>query len=106
MNQNSKLGGYIGFGIKSKAVVFGYDNIKTNFKNIKLIVMCKTLSEKVKAKLLILANELNICLVETKGILGEVISRENCKVVGLKNLELCKAIIKLTEEIEIKRGNI
>lgn len=99
MNQN-KLASYLGFSIKSGEVVFGFDNLLETRKKIKLVIYCHTVNPKIEDKLFRLCEYKNWALVKIeKETLSELIGRENCKVMGLINKDLSKAV--LSQEIKI-----
>ena len=97
MNIN-KIRTYLGFAIKSKKIIFGYDNIVTYKKNQILILSSSTVNEKVSAKINSFAERNNIKIIKLKDITcEELISRENCKIVSVIDESLANAIIKEME---------
>lgn len=97
-----KIKSYIGFSIKSKQIIFGIDNIETSKAKPTLVIACKTLSENGKNQVLNYCKKNNITLVSPKEeTLSELVSRNNCKIVGLKNVNLSDAIVNCSQEIEI-----
>lgn len=97
--KENKLVSYIGFAIKSGKVIFGYDNLFKSKQNPKIIIFCKTLSEKMKNKLDLFAKSKKIKLLTLENfILSDIIKRDNCKVLGICDENLAKVIIN---EIEI-----
>ena len=97
-----KIKSYLGFSIKSKQIIFGIDNIENSRTKPNLVIACKTLSENGKNQVLNYCKKNDITLISPKAItLSELVSRNNCKIVGLKNGNLSEAILNCEQEIEI-----
>lgn len=97
-----KIKSYLGFSIKSKQIIFGIDNIENSRTKPNLVIACKTLSENGKNQVLNYCKKNNVTLVvPMEGTLSELVSRNNCKIVGLKNGNLSEAILNCLDEIEI-----
>lgn len=92
-----KVKTYLGFAIKSGAVVWGIDNILKK-RNIKLILISDNLLDNSLKKL----NEY-IKVKKTKNIKIEhsimqyLTHKEGCKAIGVTNLSLAQAIINSYE---------
>ena len=99
MKQN-KLASYLGFSIKSGEVVFGFDNLLETRKKIKLVIYCHTINSKIEEKLYKLCEykKWNLVKIENE-TLSNLINRDNCKVMGLINNNLAKAV--MTQEVKI-----
>lgn len=84
-----KINSYVGFAIKSNAIVYGADNIVKS-KNIHLILASEELSDNTMSKL----KNTNIKIFSLP---SEKYSSLNLKglVVGIKDRSLASAIIKL-----------
>lgn len=94
MNQN-KLKSYFGFAIKSGNVIFGYDNLFKSKKAPLLVVISPDLAEKMANKVKIFCDEHKINLLTLENLnLSDIINRDNCKVLGILDLELSKVIAK------------
>ena len=91
----NKLESLLGFAVKSGKVVFGYDNLMDTRKKVKMIIFSPSLSEKVKGKLKLYAEAKNMILAESKELLEDLIHRDNCKVVGLTDINMISAIRNL-----------
>lgn len=101
MLTNSKLKSYLGFSIKSNKIIFGIDNLETTKKNVSLVICCKTLADNSFKKLCSLCNKRKWILVQTNNLtISELISRENCRILGILDTNLADAI--KTQENEIK----
>ena len=97
-----KIKSYLGFSIKSKQIIFGIDNIENSRTKPNLVIACKTLSENGKNQVLNYCKKNNITLISPKNeTLSDLVSRNNCKIVGLKNGNLASAILNCEQEIEI-----
>lgn len=92
--KTAKIGTYIGFAIKAGKVVFGTDNIYSTTPYI--VVADTTLSANAQKKLEARCNLLKIPLIKIQG-LGSLISKPSCKAVGIKEKNLAKAIISVTD---------
>lgn len=97
-----KIKTYLGFSVKSNQIVYGIDNLITTKKKVHLIVACKTLTDNGLNQLLKFANKNKIEVVSPiEETLSELINRNNCKIIGLTNGNLCKAILNCEQEIKI-----
>ena len=97
-----KIKSYLGFSIKSKQIIFGIDNVESSKIKPHLVIACKTLTENGKNQVLNYCRKNNITLVSPKDeTLSDLVSRNNCKIVGLKNGNLSEAILNCKQEIEI-----
>jgi hypothetical protein len=89
-----KIKAYIGFAIKSSAIVWGSDNILLKRKT-NLILIDEDLGESSKNKVLKYAKDFNKeNKVIEKGLLEELTGRTNCKAIGITNKNLAAAIIE------------
>lgn len=91
--KENKLSTYIGFAIKSGKVIFGYDNLFKAKKKPVLVVICPTLSEKMKEKVNLFCCDQKIASLTLENlILSDIIKRDNCKVIGICDENLANAI--------------
>jgi len=91
ISMNSKLFSYFGFAIKSRNIVFGYDNlVKCKSKNV-LIVFDNTVNDKMQSKINRLARAHNWDIVKLECTLLSILGR-NCKIVGITDENLANAI--------------
>jgi len=98
-----KLKAYLGFAIKSGKILFGYDKLFESKKIPSLVLICSTLNEKNTNKIKLFCEERNIkCIKLNNIILGELLSRDNCKVIGICDLNFTKVIC---HELELLNGN-
>ncbi|MBQ3502532.1 MAG: hypothetical protein IJA72_02600 [Clostridia bacterium] len=94
---NKLIKTYLGFSIKSRAIVIGQDRLKATKDKVYLIVYCSTASQNLKDLTFRLAEKYKckaICLDDT---LENYTSLEGCKVMGLTNMSLANAILKVAE---------
>lgn len=92
---------YLGFAKKSNNIIFGIDKLQNYNKKIHLIILCKTANEKyLKTAQNIRAKNKNCTVLITKVCtLNELLNTDNCKIIGIKNLSLSKAIIDNMSDI-------
>ncbi len=99
----------MGFAIRGRQAIFGYDAITAYKKKQVLVVVCNTMPEKSLVKLTQFCQN-NIALVKVTNLtLGEYVGRDNVKAISVTNTELAKAIFQIAEDgngLEIiKRGS-
>lgn len=89
----NKISTYAGFAIKSGKVVFGYDNLITSKKNIKLVLICSSINDKMYNKIQGYCDGKHIKYYKFDNeILSDIIHRDNCKMLGITDESLSKAI--------------
>lgn len=91
--QNNKFEAYIGFSIKSGAIIYGSDKIFEYRKPIPLVIIDESTNVKIFSKLLRYSESKGFKLVKSKILLLNLTKRENVKVVGILNKNLAKAIL-------------
>lgn len=88
-----KVKAYLGFAIKSGKVIFGVDKLLESKKYPQLVLICSTQNEKVTNKVIRYSLTKNIACIKLDNIiLGDIIGRDNCKVIGILDLNLADAI--------------
>ena len=87
----SKIKTYLGFSIKSKQIVIGYNNLEKLKKGAYLIIMENSIGESTYKKVIKISQRLN-CQVLTCDNLFEYLGK-TCKIVALTNQSLASAII-------------
>ena len=98
----NKIKSYLGFAIKSNEIIYGFDNLNTTKKNIKLVLYYDSISEKSLKNLRYLANNKKwkmVKLVNTS--LDELLNTNNCKIVGITNENLAKVILEQKDFIQL-----
>lgn len=97
-----KIKSYLGFAIRSGEIIFGYDKLMDSRKIPGLVIVCSTQNDKVACKVHRYCDERNITFIQLKDmVLGDLIGRDNCKVVGIVNRNLAQAL-----ENELKNGSL
>jgi len=97
-----KIKTYIGFSIKSKQIIYGIDNLLTTKKKINLILVCSLLTENGLNQVLNFANKKSIIVAKVLNTtISELTNKNNCKIIGLTNGSLSKAILNCEQEIKI-----
>ena len=88
-----KVKTYLGFAIRSGKIIFGVDKLLVSNKKPHLILICSTQNDKVANKVIRYANSNNVTCIKLKDlVLGDIIGRDNCKVIGILDLNLAIAI--------------
>lgn len=89
---------YLGFCIKSRAIVIGQDRLKANKEPIHLIVYCSTASQNLKDLVERLADKFKCKALLLDEKLEDYTSIEGCKVMGITNKSLADQIIKVADK--------
>ena len=89
-----KLKSYLGFAIRSGKVIFGVDKLMESKKFPIVVLICSTQNDKVTNKVIRYCSLNNISYYKLKSgcILGDIIGRDNCKVIGVNDFNLANAI--------------
>ena len=96
-----KIKSYLAFSIRSGKIIFGVDKLFVSKKIPHVVVICSTQNDKVTAKVIRFCENNNIKVIKLKDfVLGELIGRDNCKVVGLLDYNLATEIMN-----EFQMGN-
>ena len=82
----------IGFAIRAGKVVFGTDNIENYRKRKHLILICGTLSENSKSKVVRLAGNIPV-VISRQRLLSEITHRDGCKALALTDKQMSQAIL-------------
>lgn len=93
-NINNKIKSYTGLAIKAGKAVYGVDNILKS--SPKFVIFDNNLGQASKRKLLNFLVKNNIDYYQTD--INEIINKEKCKAIGLKEKNLIKAIISVIKE--------
>ena len=94
---NKLIKTYLGFSIKSRAIVIGQDRIKVYKDKIHLIVYCPTATQNLKDLIGRMSEKFKCSAVLMDEKLEDYTGIEGCKVLGLTNKSLADAIIKITD---------
>lgn len=88
---------YLGFSIKSRAIVIGQDRLKSHKGQIHLLVCCNTASTNLKDLVMRLSEKFK-CQAIFLDNLEDYTFIKGCKVLGLTNQSLADSIIKVANE--------
>ncbi|MBO8160381.1 MAG: ribosomal L7Ae/L30e/S12e/Gadd45 family protein [Thermosipho sp. (in: Bacteria)] len=97
---------YLGFAAKAKKLVYGKDHIREYIKNPKLknkvIIIAKDAGDRVKKDIKIRCDISRVPFIEisTKSELSKATGMVNVSVLGIKDENLAKSIIKLNLQKE------
>ena len=95
---NNKILGLIGLATKAGGICFGADSVKHEIsKNkVKVLIVARDSSERTKNKFNQLAQENNIPIIIDYEIeeLSKYIGKENKAIIGIKESNLAKEILK------------
>jgi hypothetical protein len=91
LENNGKIGAYLGFCIRSGNIVFGVDGMESVKKGVYLLMADKSLSENSFKTLIKLKEKFSCPLLITEG-LGELLHRPSVKAVAVKDKNLAVAI--------------
>ena len=94
---NKLIRTYLGFSIKSRAVVIGQDRLKVSKDKIYLLIYCYTASQNLKDLVIRLAQKFECKALMLDATLEEYTNLTGCKALGLTNSSLADAIIKVAE---------
>lgn len=106
--QKSKDLTFIGFSIKARKIIYGFNTL-TESKNKKyLILLCYSASENTKKDVAAYARNNGIKILETKGILlEEIVNKPNCKTAAVTDKGLAAAITEnVSDKFLITDGGI
>lgn len=92
--QNNKFEAYIGFSIKSRNIIFGFDKISEYRKALPLVIFDESTNVKIVNKLINLSEARGFILIKSKILLKDLTKRDNVKAVGIIDKNLANAIIK------------
>lgn len=103
MENKSKAETFIGFAIRARKHKIGVNAVST-LKKANLIVVCRTASENTVSDAEKLRKKFRCPMLITKEkTLGEMVHRENAKVMAIADAALAKAIIDNSEKDFIAR---
>ena len=88
-----KVKTYLGFAIKSGKVIFGVDKLFQSTKKPHVVLICSTQNEKVTNKVIKYCENNQFPYIKLSDlVLGDIVGRDNCKVIGILDLNLAIAI--------------
>lgn len=91
---SSKIKAYVGFAKKSRAIIFGVDDIIKS-KKAKIILVSSALAESSKAKIEAYAKEKNVIIknLDVK-VFNDIMDNENIKTIAITSESLADAVNK------------
>ena len=94
---NKLIKTYLGFSIKSRAIIIGQDRLKATKDKVSLIICCTTASQNLKDLAIRQAERLKCRVTYLDDTLENYTNLDGCKVLGLTNASLAEAILKVAE---------
>ena len=92
--QKSKIITFIGFSIKARKVKFGVNAVKTLKGNVPLLIICHTASKNTVDECVGIAKKMSAKLIVSCAYpLEEVVSKPNCKLIAVTDVNLAKAVL-------------
>lgn len=88
----NKATSLLGFAVKANKLIYGTDRIMEKRKKTFLVIICRTLSENSRKKLLAQAD--TIVIETVKKDLSEILHKENCKAAALIDRQMADAVLK------------
>ncbi len=99
MQYTNKAETFIGFSTRSGKIVFGIEQIERSKRAPKLILLCSTIGANSKKRALLYAERKDVKVLElSQRILGDIVNKENCKVIGLMDAHLAQAVIDNSQD--------
>ena len=95
---NSKIKTYVGFAINKGDVIFGLDKILASRKKPKLIMLCKTASEKTTKEVMHYCANKKVKLIECFTPVEDLVSKQGVKIIALTDESLAGAILQNSDE--------
>lgn len=96
--EKDKIDSLLGFAVKAGKVLYGADNLQTTRTRVYAIFLCGSASENTKQKVRELALGKQIPLVIAEKELQYVVSRMNCKVLGITDKQMAEAMLARLNE--------
>lgn len=101
----NKIKSYLGLCVKSNGIIIGQDKLKQSKHFPKLIVLSPNATDNLKDLAIRLGEKFHCKVLMTNTLLEELINIANCKVVGITNINLAKAIENCDNEFTFLRSN-
>ena len=94
--QLNKVKGYINIANKAGYLIIGSDNLKYYKKKLYLILYAQNSGKDIQKIVMNCKTKLSAEIIEIENQeFAKIVSIENCKIVGIKNLGISKEIIKV-----------
>ncbi len=88
---------FLGFAQKKRAVVKGFNAVAYQ-KKVKLLLLCSTAAENAVKEAKALSKRMHAPLLISSTPLEELLYKENCKLAGITDKDLARAILENTGE--------
>jgi hypothetical protein len=94
LEAKSKAVTFIGFAVRSRKIKCGVNALILTRERIKLLILCSTAGEGTNKEALKLMKKFSCPLIICSGIkLEDVIYKDNCKLAGIFDINLAKAVL-------------
>lgn len=96
--EKDKIESLLGFAVKAGKLVYGADSLETTRTRVYAVFTCSTASENTRQKVRKLTSAKRIPMVITKNELQYIVSRKNCKVIGVTDRQMAEAMLARVNE--------
>ena len=96
--QRDKIESLLGFAVKAGKVIYGSDNIVDVKRRYYLVIICDTLAENSRKKVIKTASEKRIPVILSLKELQYAVNRTNCKAVAITDKQMSDAMIGMTND--------
>lgn len=95
----SKIETYLGFCVRSGKIVYGADNVETQKRGVKLLIIDEAISPN-SLKVIIKSQSRFACplILAQEGVLGEYLHKPAVKAVAIKEENLASAILSVVDD--------
>ena len=98
MAERIKAAVYIGFAIKSGKIKLGTDCLE-RAKKCAVVIVCESASQNCMEKAKSLSGKFGCTLLKTSGVkLEDIVYKKNCKLAGITDMNLARAVEDNMEE--------
>lgn len=105
--EKDKIESLLGFAVKAGKLVYGADSLETTRTRVYVVFTCSTASDNTKQKVRKIASAKHIPMLITKKELQYIVSRKNCKVIGVTDKQMAEAMLaRLNENYETDRSEV
>ena len=96
--QRDKIESLLGFAVKAGKIIYGSDNIEVVKRRYFLVIICNTLAENSRKKVLKAASDKKVPVILSANELQYTVNRRNCKAVAITDRQMSEAMLKMTNE--------
>ena len=90
--QKDKIDSLLGFAVKAGKLLYGCDTLESVRKPVYLIIVCQTLADNTRKRVLAVAERKNIPVAQSTNALENAVGRQNCKVISVTDKQMAKAM--------------